>query len=129
MRDVGMEAVEAMTVSSVIDAVPILVRAFRPVLRAIAWTLFLLLLVCWVFEATHSVTNYKEGGWPAVIGYLQHISQGHNAVPVSWKAALGIQVAALTVTVLLAWYLRKSARKLRTEDGNTGSHAGKRSIL
>lgn len=128
MRDVGMEAVEAMSVSSVAGAVPILVRAFRPVLRAIAWTLLLLLVVCWVFEAVHSVMNYREGGWPAVLGYVQHISQGHNAVPVSWTAVLGIHAAALIVTVVLAWYLRKSSRGPRTQDGHTGSHAGKRSI-
>lgn len=124
MRDVGMEGARVMSVSSVVRAVPILINAFRPVLRAIVWTLFILLLVCWLFEAVHCVMNYKEGGWPAVIGYVQHISQGHSAVPVSWPAVVGIHIAALIITVALGWYLRSSSRGARRADGHGGVHAG-----
>lgn len=100
-----MEVVEAMTISRVVDAMPILLRAFRPVFRAIAWALFSLLLIRWVIETGYCVRNYIVGGWPAVIGYVQHISQGYNAAPVSWSAAIGMHLATLAITLLLAWYL------------------------
>jgi hypothetical protein len=128
MRDDGMEDAEGMSLSRVVGAMPILIRAFRPVLRAIAWTLFLLLTICWVFEAVHSVMNYTEGGWPAVIGYVQHIGQGHSDVPVSWTAVLGIHIAVLIVTVGLAWYLRTSSRGTWGKNTHAGAHSGKRYV-
>ena len=117
-----------MTISRVVDAMPILLRAFRPVFKAIAWALFSLLLISWVIEVVYCLRNYSAGGWPAVIGYVQHISQGYNAAPVSWSAAVGMHVAALAITLLLAWYLRNSSRGTRRQDGDTESHAGKRPI-
>jgi len=111
----SMELVEAMTISRVVDAMPILLRAFRPVFRAIAWALFSLLLISWVIEAMYCVRNYAAGGWPALIGYVQHISQGCNAAPVSWSAVVGMHVAALAITLLLAWYLHNSSRRIVRE--------------
>lgn len=110
MRAVGMEAVEPMSVMSVIRATPILFRVFRPVFRAIAWALFAVLVSAWAIELVYCICNFTAGGWPAVIGYVQHISQGHNAAPVSWSTVVGIHAAALSITVLLALYLCKWSR-------------------
>lgn len=119
-----------MTISRVVNAMPILLKAFRPVFRAIAWAFFLLLALFWVIEAVYCVRSYSAGGWPAVMGYVQGISQGHNVAPVSWSSAVWMHVAALAITGLLAWYLRNSYRAYRgidRQDGDTESHAGKRS--
>ena len=106
-----------MSISRIAGALPILISAFRPIFRAIAWALLLLLAVFWVIEGVYSVMSYTEGGWPAVIGYIQHISQGHSASPVSWIEVMSIHIAALIVSVGLAWYLRRSGlRSFRALD-------------
>lgn len=100
-----------MTISKVANAMPILVGAFRPVFRAIGWACLFLLLLFWVIEAAYCVKSYSEGGWPALIGYIQGISQGHSVSPISWLTVAVMHAVLLGVTLLLAWLLRNSSRK------------------
>lgn len=100
-------------------------------LRVIAWLLFALLMLFWVIEAAYCVQYYFAGGWPALLGYLQAIAQGHRAgPPPSWSVIGPWHFVILVVTLLLAWFLRWSRRVIRscslaplpTRDSLRGNH-------
>jgi hypothetical protein len=73
----------------------------------------LLLLLFWAIETLYCVKRFIVGGWPAVLGYVQGISQGHRPAPVSWAAVVVRHFVILTLTLLLAWFLRESLRRAR----------------
>jgi hypothetical protein len=99
--------------SRAIKAFPILLQAVRPVMELIAWPCFLLLLLFWVIETVYCVNSYIVGGWPALLGYVQGISQGHSPSSVSWGAIAVGHFLILTLTLLLAWFLRESLQRAR----------------
>jgi hypothetical protein len=84
-------------------------------MELIAWPCLFLLLLFWALETMHCVNSYVVGGWPAVLGYVQGISQGHRPAPVSWGAVVAGHFAILTLTLLLAWFLRESLRRGASE--------------
>jgi len=95
-----------MELSRVAKAMPRPSGAFRALFVKFARICFLLLSVFWAIEALYWISSYRSGGWPAVLGYLQGISQGHNPTPVSGSMTVVAHLLLLSLTVALAWLLR-----------------------
>jgi hypothetical protein len=86
-------------------------RIARPMAN-IARVCLVILLGLWVIELAYSLQNYVSGGWPAVWGYLQGITQGHRDIfaPVPWTKVVLRHIVLAALTWAAAWVVRGSRR-------------------
>jgi hypothetical protein len=80
--------------------------------------LFLYVLAAyWAIFIFYTAKKFATGGWPAVVGWYQHIDtkidhqgQEWSITPWSWKTFLLREITALAITLVLLSFERRPAQ-------------------
>lgn len=80
-------------------------------IRVVAWLVLIVLTLFWLIEIAYCTQYYCNGGWPALLGYLQSMVEDHRPGPAPNWIIIGLwHLVFLSITLLAIWFLRWSNR-------------------